>query len=134
MLRVLQEKEDAKVGLIKDHTSGCPIIPATNKNLYELCTQGRFREDLFFRLNVVTINIPPLRERKEDISLITDYFLKQFLEKYEKNLLSISVDTLAFFHEYAWPGNIRELQNTLEHAVIFSDSPIIRTISVVCLL
>ena len=80
---------------------------------------------LFFRLNVVTVNIPPLRERKEDISLITDYFLKQFLEKYEKKLLSVSVDTLAFFHEYAWPGNIRELQNTLEHAVIFSDSPII---------
>lgn len=125
MLRVLQEKEITRLGSSKPIPVNVRIIAATNKNLYELCKQGRFREDLFFRLNVVTVNIPPLRERKEDISLITDYFLKQLIEKYEKKPLSISEDTLAYFHEYAWPGNIRELQNTLEHAIIFSDSSII---------
>ena len=125
LLRVLQEKEITRLGSSKSIPVNVRIIAATNQNLYELCKQGRFREDLFFRLNVVTVNIPPLRERKEDITLITDYFLRQFSETYEKNSLSLSEDTLAYFHEYAWPGNIRELQNALEHAVIFSDSPVI---------
>ncbi|MFC3883489.1 hypothetical protein ACFOU2_08180 [Bacillus songklensis] len=87
--------------------------------------QGLFREDLFFRINVVTVNIPPLRERKEDIPLITDYFLKQFAKKYGKNSLSLAEGIRSYFLEYTWPGNIRELQNVLEHAVIFSDSPVI---------
>lgn len=125
LLRVLQEKEVTKLGSSKSIPVNVRLIAATNKNLYELCKQGLFREDLFFRLNVVTVHIPPLRERKEDISFITDHFLKQFTETYEKKPLTISEDALAFFHEYAWPGNIRELQNALEHAVIFSDSSVI---------
>lgn len=125
LLRVLQEKEITRLGSSKSIPVNVRIIAATNQNLYDLCKQGRFREDLFFRLNVVTVHIPPLRERKEDIALITDYFLKQFSETYEKNPLSLSDDTLAYFYEYAWPGNIRELQNALEHAIIFSDSPVI---------
>jgi transcriptional regulator with PAS, ATPase and Fis domain len=102
------------------------IIAATNKNLYALCKQGLFREDLFFRLNVVTVNIPPLRERREDIPLIADYFLKKFAKKYARESLSIAQETLNYFLEYSWPGNIREMQNVIEYAVIFSDSPVIR--------
>lgn len=125
LLRVLQEKEITRIGSSKSIPVNVRIIAATNKNLYELCKSGQFREDLFFRLNVVTVHIPPLRERKEDISLLTDYFLQEFSKKYEKVPLSISEETLAFFHEYTWPGNIRELQNALEHAVIFCDSQMI---------
>lgn len=125
LLRVLQEKEITRLGSSKSIPVNVRIIAATNKNLYDLCKQGQFREDLFFRLNVVTVQIPPLRERKEDLPLLTNYFLQQFIEKYEKSPLSISEETLAFFQEYPWPGNIRELQNALEHAVIFCDSSMI---------
>jgi transcriptional regulator of acetoin/glycerol metabolism len=125
LLRVLQEKEVTRLGSSRPISVNVRIIAATNKNLYALCKKGLFREDLFFRLNVVTVNIPPLRERKEDIPLITDYFLKQLSKKYEKNPLSLAEDTLSYFFEYTWPGNVRELQNALEHAVIFSDSPVI---------
>jgi sigma-54 dependent transcriptional regulator, acetoin dehydrogenase operon transcriptional activator AcoR len=125
LLRVLQEKEITRLGASRPISVNVRIIAATHKNLYDLCKKGLFREDLFFRLNVVTVNIPPLRERKEDIPLVTDYFLKQFAKKYGKNSLSLSEDTLSYFLEYTWPGNIRELQNVLEHAVIFSDSPVI---------
>jgi transcriptional regulator of acetoin/glycerol metabolism len=126
LLRVLQEKEITRLGASRPISVNVRIIAATNKNLYDLCKKGLFREDLFFRLNVVTVNIPPLRERKEDIALITDYFLKQFAKKYGKNPLSLAKDTLTYFLEYTWPGNVRELQNVLEHAVIFSDSPVIK--------
>jgi sigma-54 dependent transcriptional regulator, acetoin dehydrogenase operon transcriptional activator AcoR len=120
LLRVLQEKEVTRLGGSKAISVNTRIIAATNKNLYNLCKQGLFREDLFFRLNVVTVNIPRLHERKEDLPLLTDYFLKQFAKKYEKDALSVSNDALSYFLEYSWPGNIRELQNVLEHAVIFS--------------
>ena len=125
LLRVLQEKEITRIGASRPIPVNVRILAATNKNLYDLCKKGLFREDLFFRLNVVTVPIPPLRERKEDIPLITDYFINQFVGKYETNPLSVSEDTLDYFLEYPWPGNIRELQNILEHAVIFSDSPVI---------
>jgi transcriptional regulator of acetoin/glycerol metabolism len=126
LLRVLQEKEITRLGGSRPISINVRIIAATHKNLYDLCKRGLFREDLFFRLNVVTVNIPPLRERKEDIPLITDYFLNQFAKKYGKNSFSLAEDTLTYFFEYTWPGNIRELQNALEHAVIFSDSPVIK--------
>lgn len=125
LLRVLQEKEITRLGASKPIAVNVRIIAATNKNLYDLCKKGLFREDLFFRLNVVTVHIPPLRERKEDIPFITDYFIKHFAEKYEKNPLSLAEETLAYFQQYSWPGNIRELQNVLEYSVIFCDSPLI---------
>lgn len=126
LLRVLQEKEITRLGSSRTFPINVRIIAATNKNLYALCKQGLFREDLFFRLNVVTVHIPPLRERQEDITLITDYFLKQLAKKYGRESLSLSEETRSYFLEYTWPGNIRELQNALEHAVIFSDSPVIK--------
>lgn len=120
LLRVLQEKEVTRLGGSKAISVNTRIIAATNKNLYKLCKQGLFREDLFFRLNVVTVNIPRLNERKEDLPLLADYFLKEFAKKYGKVALSLSDEVLSYFLVYSWPGNIRELQNVLEHAVIFS--------------
>jgi sigma-54 dependent transcriptional regulator, acetoin dehydrogenase operon transcriptional activator AcoR len=125
LLRVLQEKEVTRLGSSKPIPVNVRIIAATNKDLHKLIQNGQFRDDLFFRLNVVTVNLPPLRERKEDIQLLADYFLKQFAEKYEKPPLSLAPDTLKFLNSYKWPGNIRELQNALEHAVIFCDSSMI---------
>lgn len=125
LLRVLQEKEITRIGSSKPISVNVRIIAATNKNLYDLCNKGLFRQDLFFRLNVVSVNIPPLRERKDDLTLIVEYFLKQLTNKYEKEQLSLSEDIFKYFLEYPWPGNIRELQNVLEHAVIFSDSSLI---------
>ncbi len=122
LLRVLQEKEVTRLGSSKPLSVNVRIISATNKNLYDLCKQGLFREDLYFRLNVVSVNLPPLRERKEDILSFTEYFLTQFMKKHEKNSLSLAQQTLNYFLDYDWPGNIRELQNVLEHAVIFSDT------------
>lgn len=126
LLRVLQEREVTRLGSSQPIPVDVRIIAATNKNLLALCKNGGFRKDLFYRLNVVSVTIPPLRERKDDIIPITNYFLKQFVEKYEKNSLSISDHALSFFLEYSWPGNIRELQNVLEHAVIFSESSFIK--------
>lgn len=123
LLRVLQEKEITRMGSSRTIPVNVRIIAATNKNLFDLCKKGLFREDLLFRLNVVTVHIPPLRERKMDIPLIMNYFLQQFSEKYDKTSLSIAQETLDYFMEYSWPGNIRELQNVLEYAVIFSDLP-----------
>ncbi|MBE3570242.1 MAG: sigma-54-dependent Fis family transcriptional regulator [Bacillales bacterium] len=125
LLRVLQEKEVTRLGSSKPIPVDVRIIAATNKDLHALIQNGQFRDDLFFRLNVVTVNLPPLRERNEDIPLLADYFLKRFAEKYEKPPLSLAPDTLDFLQNYQWPGNIRELQNALEHAVIFSDSSMI---------
>ncbi|WP_458413964.1 sigma-54-dependent Fis family transcriptional regulator [Schinkia sp. CFF1] len=125
LLRVLQEKEVTRLGGSKPIPINVRIIAATHKDLYNQCKKGHFREDLFFRLNVVSVNIPPLRERNEDFTMLTEYFLKQFASKYEKNILSLSNETMNYFLEYTWPGNIRELQNALEHAVIFTNSAVI---------
>jgi transcriptional regulator with PAS, ATPase and Fis domain len=122
LLRVLQEKEITRLGSSKPIPVNVRIIAATNKNLFDLCKKGLFREDLLFRLNVVTVNIPPLRDRENDVFLVADYFLRQFSQKYNKENLRFSEETLNFFRGYAWPGNIRELQNVLEHAVLFCES------------
>ncbi|MGJ7922388.1 sigma-54-dependent Fis family transcriptional regulator [Neobacillus sp. LXY-4] len=122
LLRVLQEKEITRIGSSQPISVNVRIIAATHKNLFDLCKQGLFREDLLFRLNVVSVNIPPLRERKDDILLVADFFLKSYIEKYEKADITISDETLRFFAMYSWPGNIRELQNVLEHAVLFCET------------
>jgi transcriptional regulator with PAS, ATPase and Fis domain len=122
LLRVLQEKEIIRLGSSKTIPVNVRVVAATNKNVYDLCQKGLFREDLLFRLNVVSVTIPPLRERKEDIFPLCEFYLNQFVKKYEKISLSLNEETLNFFYGYTWPGNIRELQNVLEHAVIFSES------------
>lgn len=121
LLRALQEKEITKVGSQKVEKIDVRIIAATNENLTTLIEQKKFREDLYFRLTVVEILVPPLRERKEDIKLLVTKFLKKYGIEYKDRLLNISQNALAILERYNWPGNIRELENVIQHAVIMSD-------------
>jgi len=122
LLRVLQERAFERVGGEETLCVDVRIICATKKDLLEQVKEGYFREDLFYRLNVVLINIPPLRERKEDIPLLINYFLKKYVSQYEDALPDVSQDTLNALFAYNWPGNVRELENVIEHAVAFSES------------
>lgn len=119
ILRVLQEKEFERVGGEKTIKVDVRLIAATSRNLEELISKGRFREDLYYRLNVVPIFLPPLRDRKEDIPLLIEYFLKRFNEENKKNV-SITPQALRVMIEYHWPGNVRELENTIERLVVMS--------------
>lgn len=118
LLRVLQDHSIDRVGGITTKTVDIRLIAATNKNLYEEVSQNRFREDLFFRLNVFPIYIPPLREHKEDIEILTDYFLRQFNSDLKKNIRGISPEAMNLLKRYYWPGNVRELQNVIERSVV----------------
>ena len=121
LLRVLQDKEIVPVGGDEKVDVDVRIIAATNKNLRKLVEEGKFREDLYYRLNVVEINLPELRERKKDIPLFINYFIDQFCE--ENNIYTrpkIKPEVLKFLMEYHWKGNVRELKNTVEHLVLFS--------------
>ncbi len=120
LLRVLQEKEFERVGGTKTIKVDIRFIAATNKNLPEMIKNGKFREDLYFRLNVFPINIPPLRERKEDILLIANYFLETFSRQ-----AKLSQDVLPELIGYYWPGNVRELKNALQQAFILSENGVI---------
>jgi Nif-specific regulatory protein len=124
ILRVLQEKEFERVGGEKTFKVDIRLIAATSRNLEELVASNRFREDLYYRLNVVPIFIPPLRERKDDIPLLVDYFLKKFNQDNQKSI-SIAPEALNSFLNYEWPGNVRELENTIERLVIMSGGPLI---------
>ncbi len=118
LLRVLQEKEFERVGDSKPVKVDVRVIAATNKNLQEKVSRGEFREDLYYRLNVVELPLTPLRERKEDLPLLTEHFLKQFNEKFHKEIFTVSEDVERIFLNYSWPGNVRELKHALEHASI----------------
>lgn len=122
LLRVLQERTFERVGGEETLSVDVRIICATKKDLLEHVKEGYFREDLFYRLNVVPINIPPLRERKEDIPLLINYFLKKFVSQYEDALPDVSQEVMDVLLAYNWPGNVRELENVIEHAVAFSKS------------
>ncbi len=119
LLRVLQEREIQRVGSNKPRAIDVRIIGASNRDLQQAVQAGTFREDLYYRLNVVPINIPPLRERKEDISTLADYFVTKFCTQIGRQL-SLSEAALTHLKKYDWPGNIRELQNVIERAVILS--------------
>lgn len=119
ILRVLQEREFERVGGEKTIKVDVRLIAATSRNLEELVARGHFREDLFYRLNVVPIFMPALRERKEDIPLLVEFFLRRFNEENNKHV-SISPEALRVLIEYAWPGNVRELENTMERLVVMS--------------
>ena len=125
LLRVIESGEIRSVGSVDYINVDVRIISATNKDLWREVEKGRFREDLFFRLNVVQIYLPPLRERKEDIPILLREFLEEYNRQYEKNIIAFSDDTLSLLLDYSYPGNIRELQNIVQHAVIFSDNNII---------
>jgi len=125
LLRVLQEKRFERVGGTMTIDIDVRIITATNKDITKHIREGFFREDLYYRINVVTIDIPPLRERKEDISLLVDYFLKKYSQKNRKEINGISKDALSSLMRYEFPGNIRELENLIERAVILCRTKII---------
>ncbi|MEO9893164.1 sigma-54 dependent transcriptional regulator [Aurantibacter sp.] len=124
MLRALQEKEISKVGSRKVEKVDIRIIAATNSNLQEEIKNKKFREDLYYRLTVVEIEVPPLRERKKDIPLLVEKFLRKYGIEYKDRLLGISSDALEILNNYNWPGNIRELENIIQRAVIMSDGTI----------
>ena len=126
LLRVLQEKEVVRLGSSKPIPVDVRIIAATHKNLEKLVEEGKFREDLFFRIHVVSLTLPPLRERKEDILLLSHFFLQDYSEKYSKPNLFFARETLDFFQSYHWPGNIREMQNMIQHSVLFCDEGTLR--------
>jgi len=119
LLRVLEEQKVKKVGAEDDTLVDIRVISATNKDLWEEIKAGRFREDLFYRLNVVQIPIPPLREHREDVPLLARHFLHAFSKDMKKLVAGFSEEALSFLKAYDWPGNIRELKNAIERAVLF---------------
>lgn len=120
LLRFLQESEFERVGGTKTMKVDVRIISATNKRLEDLVRDGRFREDLFYRLKVVSIDVPPLRERKEDIQLLINFHLNRFAEIHNKKIKSISPEAMKIIKAYNWPGNIRELMNCLESTIVMT--------------
>ncbi len=125
LLRVLQEKTVERLGSERPITVDIRIIAATNRDLEKEVAEGRFREDLYFRLNVIPIKLPPLRERKEDIPLLAEHFLARFCEREEVPRKRLSEKALKRLMEYHWPGNVRELENLMERLVILTEREVI---------
>ncbi|MBZ5608400.1 MAG: sigma 54-interacting transcriptional regulator [Acidobacteriia bacterium] len=125
LLRVLQEREFERVGGTRTIKLDVRLIAATNRDLEEEVKHGRFREDLFYRLNVVSLRMPALRERREDISLLASYFAAKYAKRANRNILGISPQARAFLLNYDWPGNVRELENAIERAVVLGSTDLI---------
>ena len=121
ILRILEAKSFERIGGVQTHEVDIRIVAATNRDLQEAVLQKKFREDLFFRLSVFPIVIPPLRERQGDLKLLAEYFLKKFSQEFKKEGITLSVAALKIMEDYNWPGNIRELQNCIERAVIMNE-------------
>jgi len=132
LLRVLQEREFEPLGSERTERVDVRVIAATNRDLRQLVTDGKFQEDLFYRLNVIPIAIPPLRERREDIPALIDHFVHKHAQRTGRRVERIDDGVLADLQRYDWPGNVRELENTIERAVVLSSGPVItaRAISV----
>lgn len=126
LLRVLQERSFERIGGTKTVNVDVRIIAATNQNLEEAVVAGRFREDLFYRLNVIPLNIPPLRERIEDIPLLCDYFIEKHSKRMGRNPIRMTDEVLKIFLNYHWPGNVRELENTIERLLVLKDDDIVK--------
>lgn len=125
LLRVVQEKEITPLGSTKRGKIDVRIVSATNRNLKDLVKEGKFREDLYFRLNVITVNLPPLRERKSDIPLLVDCFINKYSNKMGKNIKKMSPKVLELLSSYTFKGNIRELENIIERCIVFAEQNII---------
>jgi two-component system response regulator AtoC len=126
LLQVLQDGEFARLGGRRDVHVDVRIVAATNRDLEGAVADGQFREDLFFRLNVVCITLPPLRQRRDEIPLLTARFLEHYADHYNRKRLELSEDTLRLFDEYDWPGNVRELENLVKRAVVLGSDASIR--------
>jgi two-component system response regulator HydG len=125
ILRVLQEREFESIGSTQTVKVDTRVITATNKNLAEEMQRGRFRQDLFYRLNVLTLEVPPLRDRREDIPLLAEYFLKRYAEKNRRHFKGFSPRAMDALMRHSWPGNVRELENVVERAVIMGRGDVI---------
>jgi two-component system response regulator AtoC len=125
LLQVLQDHEFTRLGGKQDIRVDVRVIAATNRDLPTACAEGQFRDDLYFRLNVVSINLPPLRERRDEIPVLTEYFLRKYSAEYSRPYSEVSPETMHMFMDYAWPGNIRELQNLVRRIVVLgTESPV----------
>jgi two-component system response regulator AtoC len=125
LLQVLQDREFSRLGGKKDVKVDVRVLAATNRKIEELVNQGQFREDLYYRLNVVNITLPPLRERREEIPIFIEYFLDKFSQKYQKKVPPFSSKMMKVLKKYQWMGNIRELENLIQRYVILEDEKII---------
>ena len=125
LLRVMQDREFMKLGGTKTIKVDARVIAATNSDLEELILSKAFREDLFYRMNVIKIELPPLRDRKEDIPLLVHHFLDVYLEENKKDIMGVSDEVMEILEDYEWPGNVRELENLIERAVVLTKSKII---------
>jgi two-component system response regulator AtoC len=121
LLHVLQEKQFFRIGGEREVKANCRILCATNKNLERMVEEGTFRRDLFYRVNVVNIVVPPLRERKEDIPILVDYFLNRYCQMYNRETLKVSPRLMEMFLNYTWQGNVRELENNVKRLIILGN-------------
>jgi DNA-binding NtrC family response regulator len=126
LLRVLQERQVTPIGGTQPQPINIHLVAATNRDLKAMVSDGTFREDLFFRLNIIPITLPPLRERKGDIPLLVSHFLRKFTASTGKNIRGIAPDALALLEDYSYPGNVRELENAIERAVVLAEGDIIQ--------
>ena len=125
LLNVLQSRQIVRVGSNRQVPVNIRLICATNCDLMKLVGEGRFREDLLYRINTIMIEVPPLRDRVDDIPILANYFLRIYCEKYSREPIKINTHALEKLTNYSWPGNVRELQHAIEKAVIMSDSPVL---------
>ena len=126
LLRVLQEQEFERLGSTRTRHVDVRVVAATNSDLARMVEKGAFRSDLFYRLNVFPLAVPPLRERREDIATLVRYFVQRYARRMNRHIETVSTETIAALERYHWPGNIRELENLIERAVILSPSPVLR--------
>ena len=122
LLNALQSRRITRVGSNREIPVDIRLITATNCDLLKMAAEGRFREDLFYRINTIVIDVPPLRDRVDDIPILANYFLRSYCEKYSRPLMKINTHALEKLSNYIWPGNVRELQHSIEKAVIMSES------------
>ena len=127
LLRVLQEQQFERLGSGRTHKVDVRLVAATNRDLLEMASRNEFRSDLYYRLNVFPISLPPLRERREDIPALVEHFVEIFSRRVGRHIRDIPPETIAAFSSYSWPGNIRELQNLVERAVILSQDGVFRS-------
>jgi two-component system NtrC family response regulator len=126
LLRVLQEREIERVGGTRSIKIDVRVIAATNTNLKDAVGRGTFRDDLYYRLNVVPIVVPPLRERAQDVPLLAEHFLRRDTRDFNKRIEALSPEAVAALQAYRWPGNVRELENVIERCVVLAEGPVIQ--------